>query len=122
MGVCRRRAVDPRPDEVPSGYSYNSNPINHNVGSSLDGFPLAQQQIQLFQAAAVPAVNQHRLTAGIGRQGVLIPNLDLDLFAGGLFKGQDDFGSHAQASAAVYYIGMGMTWRFGDVAKHAGEE
>ncbi len=36
------------------GYSYNSNPINHNVGSSLDGFPVAQEQIQLFQAAAVP--------------------------------------------------------------------
>jgi long-chain fatty acid transport protein len=104
------------------GYSYNSNPINHNVGNSLDGFPVAQEQIQLFQAAAVPAVNQHRFTAGVGRQGFLVPNLDLDLFAGGLFKGQDEFGSHARASLAVYYIGMGMTWRYGDTTKHAGEE
>jgi len=103
------------------GYSYNSNPINHNVGNSLDGFPVAQEQIQLFQAAAVPAVNQQRLTAGIGRQGFLFPNVDLDLFAGGLFRGQDNFGSHAQASLAMYYIGMGMTWRFGDCAKPADE-
>lgn len=104
------------------GYSYNSNPINHNVGSSLDGFPVAQEQIQLFQAAAVPAINQHRLTAGVGRQGFLFPNLDLDLFAGGLFKAQDEFGMHAQASAAVYYIGMGMTWRYGDTTRQTGDE
>ena len=104
------------------GYSYNTNPINHSVGSSLDGFPVAQEQIQLFQAAAVPAVNQHRLTGGVGRQGFLIPNLDLDLFAGGLFKGQDDFGAHTQASLAMYYIGLGMTWRYCAAANHAGEE
>ena len=110
------------------GYSYNTNPTNHNVGSSLDGFPLgalAQQQIQLFQAAAVPAVNQQRLTGGIGRQGFLIPNLDLDLFAGGTFRGQDEFGSHARASLALYYIGTGMTWRFGATPRHdagGGEE
>jgi long-chain fatty acid transport protein len=104
------------------GYSYNSNPLNHNVGQSLDGLPVLQEQIQLFQAACVPFVNQHRLTGGIGCHGFLIPTLDLDLFAGGLFKGQDEFGATTQASAAAYYIGMGMTWRFGDCAGHADEQ
>ncbi len=103
------------------GYSYNSNPINHNVGASLDGFPLLQSQLQLFQAAAVPAVNQQRITGGIGWQGFIIPNMDLDLFAGGLPKGEDTFGA-AKASLAMYYVGMGMTWRFGDAPKHAEEE
>ena len=42
-----------------------------------------------FQAANVPLVYQNRITAGIGRQGLIVPNLDLDLFAGGLFKGAD---------------------------------
>jgi long-chain fatty acid transport protein len=94
------------------GYSYNSNPINHNVGNSLDGFPVTQEQIQLFQASAAPVVNQHRLTAGVGRQGFLLPSIDLDLFAGGLFDASDDFGSHSQASCAMYYIGMGLTWKY----------
>jgi long-chain fatty acid transport protein len=95
------------------GYSYNSNPINHSVGDHLDGFPIGQANVQLFQAASVPLVNQHRLTGGVGLQGFLVPSLDLDLFAGGLFKGQDEFGA-STASVALYYIGMGMTWRYGD--------
>jgi long-chain fatty acid transport protein len=99
------------------GYSYNTDPINHSVGNSLDGLPVAQQQIQLFQAASLPAVNQHRLTGGVGRQGFLLPNLDLDVFAGGLLRGEDDFGSHVQAAAAIYYIGLGMTWRYGDACR-----
>lgn len=95
------------------GYSYNTNPINHNVGSSLDGFPDAQANVQLFQAASTPFVNQHRLTFGIGKTGVMIPNLDADLFAGVMFKASDNFGPDTQASLALYYVGMGMTWRFG---------
>ncbi len=95
------------------GYSYNSNPLNHSVGGSLDGFPVAQDVVQLFQASSTAVINQHRITAGIGRQGFLIPNLDLDLFAGGLFNAHDNFGD-SQASVAVYYVGMGLTWRFGD--------
>jgi long-chain fatty acid transport protein len=101
------------------GYSYNSNPINHSVGDSLDGFPVGQANVLLFQAACVPAVNQHRLTGGIGYQGFLIPTLDLDLFAGGLFKGHDNFGPDTQASLALYYVGLGMTWRYGDTTKPA---
>ena len=101
------------------GYSYNSNPINHSVGGNLDGFPVGQANVLLFQAACVPAVNQHRLTGGIGYQGFLIPNLDLDVFAGGLFKAHDNFGPDTQASAAVYYIGLGMTWRYGDCCRQS---
>jgi hypothetical protein len=58
-------------------------------------------------------INQHRITGGIGRQGFLIPSFDLDLFAGGLFHANDQFGN-TEASVAVYYIGMGLTWRYGD--------
>ncbi len=96
------------------GYSYNSNPINHNVGDRLDRLPVAQADVQLFQAASVAFVNQHRITGGVGCQGFLIPNLDLDLFAGGLLPAQDTFGATTQASVAVYYVGMGLTWRYGD--------
>jgi hypothetical protein len=100
------------------GYSYNTNPINHNVGTKLDGFPIAQAELQLFQAATTAVINQHRLTGGIGRQDFLVPNLDLDLFAGGMFNATDQFGPHTQASVAIYYVGMGMTWRYGDPKRH----
>ncbi len=95
------------------GYSFNSNPTNHEVGTSFDGIGgLTRDQIQFYQAAILPAVNQNRITGGIGRQDFLLPGMDLDLFAGGMLPASDNFGPHNSASLAVYYIGMGMTWRF----------
>lgn len=95
------------------GYSYNTDPINHSVGSSLSGFPVGQSAVQLFQAASTATISQHRITAGFGRQGFLVPNLDLDFFAGGLLNAHEVFGA-SQTSLAVYYIGIGLTWRFND--------
>lgn len=94
------------------GYSYNTNPVNHSVGDRLDGFPVLQSDVQLFQATSTATINQHRVTGGLGLQGFLVPSLDLDLFAGGLLNARDDFGPW-QASVAVYYVGMGLTWRYG---------
>jgi len=94
------------------GYSYNTNPINHNVGSSLSGLPVAQAAIQFLQAAETATITQHRLTGGFGRADVL-PGVDLDFFAGGLFPASDSFGTHTQVSVAAYYLGTGLTWRFG---------
>jgi long-chain fatty acid transport protein len=94
------------------GYSYNTNPLNHSVGDNLDGFPVGKDAVQLFQAASTATINQHRITGGIGCQGFIVPSLDLDLFAGGLFNAHDEFGA-SQASVAAYYLGMGMTWRYG---------
>ncbi|NLX96400.1 MAG: hypothetical protein GXY83_09510 [Rhodopirellula sp.] len=95
------------------GYSYNSNPINHNVGSQLNGHPVLQDAIQFLQASSTGVFNQHRLTGGVGCQGFLFPSLDLDLFVGGLFKATDQFGDHTEAAVAVWYTGMGLTWRYG---------
>ena len=93
------------------GYSYNSDPINHSVGGTLDGFPVGQDVVQLFQASSTAAISQHRITVGIGREGFLIPTLDVDLFAGGLLHATDEFGA-STASLAVYYVGLGFTWRY----------
>ncbi len=95
------------------GYSYNTNPINHSVGGNLDGFPVGQSAVQLFQASSTATINQHRITAGVGLEGFLVPTLDLDLFAGGMLHASDQFGD-SQASVALYYIGMGLTWRYGN--------
>ncbi len=55
------------------GYSFNSDPINHSVGDQLNGSLVGQQALQLYQAANLPLVNQHRITGGFGRQDVLLP-------------------------------------------------
>ncbi|MFZ1935877.1 MAG: hypothetical protein WCB27_20040 [Thermoguttaceae bacterium] len=95
------------------GYSYSTDPINHSVGGNLDGFPVGQDAVQLFQAASTALINQHRITVGIGRQGFLIPTLDLDLFAGCLVRASEEFGA-SQTAVAVYYLGTGLTCRFGN--------
>ncbi len=102
------------------GYSYNSNPINHSVGSSLDGIGTIAAAVQLYQASSAPFVNQNRITGGIGRQDFLFPGLDVDLFGGGLLPASDSFGSHNTASLAMYYVGLGLTWRY-DACKPASD-
>jgi long-chain fatty acid transport protein len=96
------------------GYSYNTNPINHNVGDRLSGLPVLQDRVYFFQASSTATISQHRLTAGFGREDFLFEGVDLDFFAGGLLKADDQFGPHTEASVAVWYIGLGLTWRFGD--------
>ena len=95
------------------GYSYNSNPINHNAGSTFDGLPVLQDRIYLLQASETAAINQHRLTAGFGRQDFLFQGVDLDFFVGGMFNATDQFGPNTRASVGLYYVGLGLTWRFG---------
>ena len=104
------------------GYSYNSSPINHSVGGSLDGIPGGTGHRAALPGGCVPCVNQHRITVGVGREGFLVPNLDLDFFAGFLPKQSSQFGANTEASLAMYYIGMGLTWRFSarDIGVRAG--
>jgi hypothetical protein len=66
----------------------------------------------LYQAANLPLVDQHRITAGIGRQDLFFRGMDLDLYAGGLFPQTGQFGPNNRASLAMYYVGLGFTWRY----------
>jgi long-chain fatty acid transport protein len=95
------------------GYSYNENPMNHDVGNNLDGIPIGQAAVQLFQAASAGVITQHRLTAGLGIDGFIFPNVDLDMFVGGMFNAHDTFGD-TQEHLALWYAGVGFTWRFDD--------
>jgi long-chain fatty acid transport protein len=101
------------------GYSYNTDPLNHSVGANLDGIPIGQSAVQLFQAASVGTINQHRLTAGLGIQGFMFPNVDLDMFVGGMFNAHETFGSN-QEHVAIWYTGLGLTWRFDADSGHGG--
>jgi long-chain fatty acid transport protein len=93
------------------GYSYNENPLDHIVGGNLDRFPVGQSAVQLFQAASAGMINQHRITTGIGIDGFMFPNVDFDMFVGGLLHASDTFGSN-QEQLAIWYAGLGWTWRY----------
>jgi long-chain fatty acid transport protein len=57
------------------------------------------------------AVSQHRVTGGVGFLNVM-PGMDLDFLAGGMFEGTDQFASTV-ASVESYWLGAYLTWRFG---------
>ena len=94
------------------GYAWNENPMRDSVGDRLGGVlpPAGVEQVQYIEAlfAAIP---QDRITGGVSVRDVL-PGVDLDLFAGGMFEESQTFGS-TTATLESYWIGTGMTWRFG---------
>ncbi len=97
------------------GYVYAQNPLQSNVGISAGGVTVGVDAIQYVQAQ-MAAINQHRITGGIGIVDAL-PGVDLDLFAGGMFEESQRFGASA-ASLESYWVGAGLTWRFGRGSCH----
>jgi long-chain fatty acid transport protein len=94
------------------GYAYAENITRDLAGLVVGGIvpPDALPGVQYIQAQ-FPAINEHRLTGGIGVKDAL-PGVDLDLFAGGMFNAQQAYGD-TSASVASYWVGLGLTWRFG---------
>lgn len=102
------------------GYAYNENPMRGPSATSVGGVPLpdgvpAMRYIQ----GQFAAISQHRITGGVGVRDVL-PGLDFDMFAGGMFKGSEQFAS-TNATVESYWVGLGATWRFGRGAAESGK-
>ena len=102
------------------GYAWNMNPMRDSIGDRLGGVlpPGGAAHVQYMEAlfAAIP---QDRITGGVSVRDVL-PGVDLDLFAGGMFEESQTFGI-TTASVESYWIGTGITWRFGRGACEEGE-
>lgn len=95
-----------------AGYAWNEDPMRGPVVSSVGGVPVPDgipgaRYIQ----GQFAAICQHRITGGIGVRDVL-PGVDFDLFAGGMFEASERFAGTI-ASVESYWIGFGLTWRFG---------
>ena len=81
------------------------------VGNSAGGVtPIGAGAINYLQAL-LPNYNRHRMSFGVGIRD-LLPGLDFDLFAGGMFENTDRFAGTI-ASIESYWVGAGLTWRFG---------
>jgi long-chain fatty acid transport protein len=96
-----------------SGYTWAQDPLDDNPGPNLGG---------VIQPGGLPAVrysqgllavtSQHRISAGIGVSDVL-PGMNFDFMAGGMFKDSAQLGDFTTTSIASYWVGLGMTWQFG---------
>ncbi len=94
------------------GYAYAEN-ISRDLADLVVGGvipPDGLAGVQYIQAQ-FPAINEHRITGGVGMNDVL-PGIDFDLFAGGMFNAKQAFGD-TTTSLAGYWLGAGITWRFG---------
>ncbi len=93
------------------GYAFAENPLDPNTGDTLAGIspPGGFAAIKYLQAQFA-VVNQHRLAAGVGIADVL-PGLDFDTFAGGMFEASQQLGDFTNVSVQSYWIGAGFTWR-----------
>jgi long-chain fatty acid transport protein len=90
------------------GYAYAENIMRDIPGTAVGGIvPPSVEYVQ----AQFAAINQHRVSGGIGMRDAL-PGVDLDIFAGGMFDASDTFGT-TTATVSSYWLGAGLTWRFG---------
>jgi long-subunit fatty acid transport protein len=102
------------------GYAYNENPMRDAASVTIGGVTLPDGVPALrYIQGQFAAISQHRITGGVGMRDVL-PGVDLDFFAGGMFENTDQFASTI-ASVESYWVGLGMTWRFGRGAVENGE-
>ncbi len=95
------------------GYAYAENPINPNAATTLGGVsPPGGFPAVSYLQAQFGVINQHRISGGMSLVDVL-PGVDFDAFAGGMFQASQQFGSFTNISVESYWIGLGFTWHFG---------
>ena len=96
-----------------AGYAWAQNPIDNTPGSNLGGVVQPGDLPAVRYSQGLLAVtSQHRIAAGIGVVDVL-PGIDMDLMAGGMFRDEQQLGDFTLTTIESYWIGVGMTWRFG---------
>ncbi len=99
------------------GYAFSDSPIDREPGATINGVPLGVPIVEYYQATQAGVISQHRLTGGIGIDDV-IPHVSVDLFAGVMLPESAEFGTHTTAALKVWFIGGGVTWKFGQPSRN----
>jgi long-chain fatty acid transport protein len=96
-----------------AGYALAQNPIDSSTGTSLAGIPIpgGVPGVKYLQAQ-LAVVGEHRISGGVGFSDVL-PGVDFDVMAGGMFPASEQLGANTAVNLESYWAGMGLTWRFG---------
>jgi len=96
-----------------AGYVWAQNPMDPTPGSNIGGVVEPGDLPAVRYSQGLMAItSQHRISFGVGVADVL-PGIDLDLMAGGMFRDSEQLGDFTTTSIEGYWIGLGMTWRFG---------
>ena len=96
-----------------SGYAYAENPIDDTPINNIGGvFPPGGPPSVRYTQGLLAVTSQHRISCGVGAVDVL-PGIDMDILAGGMFRDSEQLGPSTSTSIASYWVGFGLTWRFG---------
>jgi len=96
-----------------AGYVWAQNPIDETPGSNIGGVVQPGDLAAVrYTQGLVAITSQHRISFGVGMVDVL-PGIDMDLMAGGMFRDTEQLGAFTTTSIESYWIGAGLTWRFG---------
>jgi long-chain fatty acid transport protein len=96
-----------------AGYVWAENPIDQTPGNNIGGVVQPGDFAAVRYTQALLAVTgQHRISGGVGIAD-LLPGVDGDLMAGGMFGDTEQLGDFTQTSIASYWVGVGLTWHFG---------
>jgi long-chain fatty acid transport protein len=98
-----------------AGYVWAENPIDQSPGNDIGGViqPGDLPAVRYTQAL-LAVTGQHRISGGVGVADIL-PGVDGDLMAGGMFRDTEQLGAFTETSIASYWIGLGLTWHFNGV-------
>jgi long-chain fatty acid transport protein len=94
------------------GYAWAQDPIDQTPDTTIGSIPVGDLPSARYTQGLLAVTGQHRISGGVGVANVL-PSLDLDAMAGGMFNDNEQLGSFTQTSIASYWVGVGLTWRFG---------
>jgi long-chain fatty acid transport protein len=96
-----------------AGYVWAQNPLDDTPGNNLGGVIQPGDLAAVRYSQGLLAVtSQHRISFGLGIVDVL-PGIDFDVMAGGMFRDNQQLGNFTNTSIESYWIGLGLTWRFG---------
>lgn len=95
------------------GYSYCENKMRDATGTSIGGIDLPDGVPALrYIQGQFASVAQHFISGGVGVSD-LLPGIDMDFLAGGMFEQSDQFATTI-ASVESYWVGSYFTWHFSD--------
>lgn len=95
-----------------TGYVWAENPLDPAPGPNIGGVLQPDFRAVRYVQGLLAVTSEHRISGGIGIQDFL-PGIDVDLMAGGMFRDSEQLGAFTTTSIESYWIGGGMTWRFG---------
>jgi long-chain fatty acid transport protein len=95
-----------------AGYAWAEKPLDATPDVNVGGVNVGSLPGVRYTQGLLAITSQHRVSFGVGVSDVL-PGIDLDMMAGGMFNDTEQLGPFTTTSIESYWIGFGLTWRFG---------